>query len=322
MPEKTSVREDIFIGLCYYAIEDRYGHIPHYIKFSDDSFRVEELINEELIGNNGYYLYKYEKDWGIDSSYIEKYVAKYNGKVLGKKDKYSKALQYIISKKRIHNKNFKLIGKVPKDVKIPEIHIGNRFILKIKVSDSYTYLNIIKERIKKLTETFVPNYYGYQRFGRNRINHIIGFDLIKEVFKDKINWNLEKNRLKLYLNAFQSYIFNHSLNKMIEKREFDSIKYPVLGYAIRDLPIYTYEVISTLNLNWSDLKKTLYKLRYSGVDLFGSLRRTAINFIEAPIIMDHYDDIIEVKFAISRGQYATIVLREILKPKNPSIQGY
>ena len=158
----------------------------------------------------------------------------------------------------------------------------------------------------------VPNYFGIQRFGKDIKNHVIGkyiikrrfnnaLQLINEIYRTdykKIN-SVPKNQLKFFIHAYQSWLFN----KTIEKVKTGLV--PIFGYntklkksdsVIKDL--LKKEDVSQKNFQISDLR-----LRCNG-----SYRKACVNVNIEKIIQ--VNDIL-LKFTLPKGSYATTVLKEI-----------
>ncbi|GEM_PF-4633364 len=345
MRVKSHSHEDIFIGLCNYSIPLEWESIGHAIKFSKDSFKVEEIINDDHISTSGYYLYKIVKSWGINSSDIERNLRKYSARLLGKKDKYSIAKQYVISEKPIRRPGYMYIGRVNKDIKTNELHIANKFDIMVRIRDSGKIDEIIN-RLEEIRKYPILNYFGYQRFGVKRRNHIVGYRIIKSVDRlHKFKWKIHRDILRLYVNAFQSYIFNHTLNQYVYpthnlravERQKDGERnkmyflqiggirvpsIPIIGYSMKKLPKYLEDIINKWGIQWGGLRRRLYELKRLGIDLFGSLRPVYIHFLEEPHVKNIHNETIEISFTILRGQYATIILREIFRPRKPRVIGY
>ena len=344
---KSWVHEDISIGLCYYAV-DTSSYIPHQIKSGPGTFIVEEIIDENLLSTDGdIHIYKIDKAWGVDSTQIIEYLRRYGAYPLGRKDKYADAIQYILSKRRMRKSGFEYVGSIPKGIRTSELHIGNRFEIEVHVEDLARYREDIEEIVyEKLLSSNIPNYYSYQRFGIFRINHLRGYRLIREVAslpqkdlgKEVTNTYGGKDIARLLINSFQAYVFNHTLNASIRRsgdlpkslqkifvkkidggEEVDGC--PVLGYSLTDIPQDIEDILKIMGISVGELKRILYRLRYLGIDVYGDLRPTKIVFLETPEI-EFQGQTAKIKFSISRGQYATQVLREIFKPKYPSKQGY
>ncbi len=348
MYQKSQVHEDVFIGLCYYASNDL-TYIPHRIKSGPGSFKVEEIIDENLVTKDGdIYVYKITKKWGVNSTQLNNYLRRYGATTLGRKDKYAETIQYVLSKRRIGKEGFEYIGSISRDIRVSDLHLGNRFEITVEVKDTSRYKRKIEEIVlNDIQKSRIPNYFSYQRFGIHRINHIRGYRFVREmasISKDALRRELTnkyggKDVARLLINSFQAYLFNQAINISIKRggglpktkhrislRNFEgrvlmSDAYPVIGYGLTYTPTELKEILEKIGFSIYDLKRLLYRFKYIGIDVYGDLRPVEILFLEPPEIW--FDgDIVKIKFAISRGQYATQVIREIFKPRHPSRQGY
>jgi len=134
----------------------------------------------------------------------------------GLKDKHGMTMQYISLPKRFLNKIEKFSH--PK-IKILEKHIhsnklkighlkGNRFFIRLK-KVSPTDAKKIDKVLKEIKKFGIPNYFGYQRFGRDN-SAIQG----KQIIEGEL---VIRNRAveKLLINAYQSELFNKWLTERI-----------------------------------------------------------------------------------------------------------
>lgn len=105
----------------------------------------------------------------------------------GEKDKYAVTTQLIWTPKlrfleeRIVTRDFELIYLF--DVKEIDTSwmLGNKFKITVR---KIAKPEMVEERIKKLIDgkVSIPNYYDIQRFGKRRINHIIGYYLLNSKY--------------------------------------------------------------------------------------------------------------------------------------------
>jgi len=147
--------------------------------------------------------------------------------------------------------------------------------------------------------------------------------------------------LKLFVNAYQSYLFNLILSKRLElglnvneavdgdivvrgvqyercsKRkvidpDFERILVPVLGYDSRIPSGSSGEIINEV-LEVEGLTLSNFKIKeIPQISCRGTLRPTPMvvhNFAWSPLTRNSY----RVRFMLERGMYATIVLRELIK---------
>ena len=156
----------------------------------------------------------------------------------GLKDKNALTYQYIsINKKyeeslaRFSHPSIKIVETTRHKNKIRLGHLkGNRFFIRLK---KVTPLNAkkIDEVIKIIAEEGMPNYFGYQRFGIDGENYRLGQEIVEG--KRQVR---DKKLRRLYINAYQSHLFNLWLSKRVENSKLlKSFSYKELG-DIFDLP--------------------------------------------------------------------------------------
>jgi tRNA pseudouridine13 synthase len=101
---------------------------------------------------------------------------------------------------------------------------GNRFRLRLRgVKD----LGAAQESLSRLTARGVPNYFGEQRFGRERDNADRGKLLL---LGQRLPKRPERFERKMYLSAFQSLLFNRALAARVLAGTFDQA---LLGDVLR-----------------------------------------------------------------------------------------
>lgn len=136
----------------------------------------------------------------------------------GLKDKNAMTIQYIsIPKKyekaieKFSHENIKILEKTKHNNKIKIGHLkGNKFFIRLKRVKAFDAKKI-EEVISKISIYGMANYFGFQRFGIGANNYKKGEALIKGELKEK------NRRLKqMYINSYQSYLFNQWLSKRIE----------------------------------------------------------------------------------------------------------
>jgi tRNA pseudouridine13 synthase len=184
-------------------------------------FIVEEIPNE--FSNKGNFLIlkikkEYTSTWELISIISKKLGITENliG-YAGLKDKNATTTQYIsipLNKSRdfelINSKNIEILDsfKHHEKIKIGDLK-GNKFKINLKDIDPNT-LHILYQNISKIQKHGMPNYFGYQRFGKdNNFEKSRAIAYGEEVLSDK--------KLESFLTlAYQSYFFNDWLKKRIE----------------------------------------------------------------------------------------------------------
>ena len=145
---------------------------------------------------------------------------------------------------------------------------------------------------------------------------------------------------RFYIQAFQSYLFNHSLSSAFSNEEnlfssqeedvcFDSngklgkyhkgmnqtLAMPIVGYSYYKKTRFDYYINTVLEREEVSPKDFFIK-EMQEVSNEGGFRQTSITCTDT----SSTKNIIE--FSLSRGSFATILLREIIKPTNPIHAGF
>jgi tRNA pseudouridine13 synthase len=159
----------------------------------------------------------------------------------GLKDKHSMSIQHISVLKKYED----LISKI----ETSQIKILNKFCHKNKLkighlkSNDFTVMFKKVDRVnahklscvlKDIKAFGLPNYFGFQRFGNDGLNHQLGEKIIEK------NKKIRNKRDMFLANAYQSKLFNDWLSKRVEMSiqidSFTNIQLEELG--IKDSQIY------------------------------------------------------------------------------------
>jgi tRNA pseudouridine13 synthase len=280
--------------------------------------------------------------------------------------------------------------------------MGNQF----EISITNPNRNDISEFITEIRN--IPNYYGLQRFGSERlVTHLVGREIIKrnfkravemflchtteydtqyskeirEKFKDPKNYgnviktipkgmDLERNILRslangrdyiaalrsvpinirrLFVHAYQAFIFNKCLSNMISDGEsittcikndfcFKLENQLTLGKLMKYLNGDNTEMVPAMHLPGYSFKSTdgrierklSHMLKVENIspkDFYvKEMQELSVEggFRQLPILVNDfsYSDDLLVKFKIPVGSYATILLRELMKPNDPIKSGF
>ncbi len=245
---------------------------------------------------------------------------------------------------------------------------GNRFQITLR-DVSQTALPIVQKEMERLEKEGVPNRFGAQRFGNKYDSHLIGKALIKKEWEEALEYVLsdetaqfgklakrikqekEQNSLekavtsiphrlrKLYLSAYQAYLFNAILEKRlpnlgqlwsgdiavkhsngapflvenaaIEQPRADAFEIspsgPIFGYKMRRPAgeVLTLEV----ELLTSEGVKTETFRKVAGIRLPGTRRplRMSMELHQVTTV----DVGLRISFTLPAGGYATVVLEEL-----------
>ncbi len=201
------------------------GHsvIDFHFKQSARDFVVEEIPLYEF-SNEGEHLVLYVRKKNTSTSEMIGQIARYLGiknkdiGYAGLKDKHAMTKQYISLHKKyedamdsFENENIKILSKTYHNNKIRIGHLkGNRFFIRVKKVNP-TDAKKIDEALKKISKYGMPNFFGYQRFGNDGDNHILGEKIAKGEKKER------NPRVRtLLINAYQSHLFNLWLSRRLE----------------------------------------------------------------------------------------------------------
>jgi len=291
-------------------------------KQTKDDFIVDEISEKKFKGKGNFFILRIKKQslstWDLlshisDVLGIDEHLIGY----AGLKDKHATTTQYISiplhkSKeyKLLNNKNIKVIETFihDKKLRIGDL-VGNRF--KINLHDiKPESLPQIYQTISQIQKNGMPNYFGYQRFGKEsnfeKSKRIVEGE---EVLKDK---KLEKF-MKL---AYQSYFFNAWLASRIElsKNEKSNKLLPLEGDVFK---LHDRTTITGL-LPGRDILRAKEKAREIEErfdDLFiqdKGYRRDA--WIKPQEIKNKYNEethTILLSFTLPKSSYATVFIENI-----------
>ena len=140
--------------------------------------------------------------------------------------KYEEAL------KSFNHDNLKILETTYHNNKIKIGHLkGNKFFIRLKRVGSIEKRKI-EEALGQIVHNGIPNYFGYQRFGIEGDNYKKGKDIIDGKLKEK-----RRNLKQMYINAYQSYLFNSWLSKRIEISKLIEAFEPKEIYQRLNLPL-------------------------------------------------------------------------------------
>jgi tRNA pseudouridine13 synthase len=190
-----------------------------YTKSSNNFFVKEEPLYP--FSNNGEYIIALIKKENIDTWNMCQIISEYIGVKIkeigycGLKDKDATSTQYISIPKSYQEKlekfsheNIQILSITKHENKLKIGHLkGNHFTILLNETNIF---DILKTRCEIISQYGMANYFGYQRFGRDRENYIIGRDIVEG--KKRIR---EKHKSKFFISAYQSYLFNNWLNDRI-----------------------------------------------------------------------------------------------------------
>jgi tRNA pseudouridine13 synthase len=200
-----------------------HSKIDVYFKQSKDDFVVTEIPLYEFSGQGEHLiLFLRKKDlstWDA-VNILSNHIGCKSKDIgyAGLKDKNAMTVQYISVPKQYEEKidtfehsNIKILNKTYHNNKIRVGHLkGNKFFIRLKrvfASDAKKLESVLEQ----ISNYGMPNYFGFQRFGIEGDNYTKGEELIEGKRKEK-----NRKLRQMYLNAYQSNLFNQWLSNRIE----------------------------------------------------------------------------------------------------------
>ncbi|WP_297442616.1 tRNA pseudouridine(13) synthase TruD [Sulfurimonas sp.] len=205
----------------FYSLE--HASIDFHFKQSPRDFVVEEIPLYEFSGEGEHLILQVRKK-NLTTNEMVGQFARYLGiknkeiGYAGLKDKNAMTVQYISLHKKYEEAlegfsfdGIKILSKTYHNNKIRIGHLkGNRFYIKLKKVNP-TSATKIDEALKNIDTFGLPNFFGYQRFGRDGNNHILGEKIAKGEARER-----NPRVKKLLINAYQSHLFNLWLSRRLE----------------------------------------------------------------------------------------------------------
>ena len=126
---------------------------------------------------------------------------------------------------KLEHPNIKLLNVTKHNNKIKLGHLkGNRFFMRLKKVMPSEYARL-KNALNKISNEGMPNYFGYQRFGKFGDNHVAGKEIVEGKRKER-----NQNVKKFLISAYQSYLFNEwlafriDLSRLVEGFDKNELK--------------------------------------------------------------------------------------------------
>ena len=200
-----------------------HSNIDVYFKQSKDDFVVTELPLYEFTGEGEHLILKIRKK-DLATWDMLQILSDYTGVktrdigYAGLKDKNAMTIQYISVHRsyeevldKFEHPQIKILEKTYHNNKIRIGHLkGNHFFIRLKRVQPLHKMKL-ESALKEIAILGMPNYFGFQRFGLDGDNYKKGEALISGTLKVR-----DRKLRQMYINAYQSYLFNSWLSKRIE----------------------------------------------------------------------------------------------------------
>lgn len=246
-------------------------------KQNREDFVVTEIPLYEFSGEGEHLIIKFRKKdlttWDAVQIFSEQLACR-NRDIgyAGLKDKNAMTIQHISIPKSCEEKlasfsheNIKILEITKHNNKIRVGHLkGNKFFIRLKRVTSLDAKKI-EEALSHISTLGMPNYFGFQRFGIEGNNYKKGEAIVKGELREK-----NRKLKQMYINAYQSYLFNSWLSKRIEiSKLIDSFSAKEI-YKKINLPL---ELVS-------EMKKQKHPLKIMIGDLMSHYPFGKIFFVE------------------------------------------
>lgn len=201
------------------------------LKAEPEHFRVSEQLGYSLAGEGEHWMVRLQKT-GENTSFVANELAKACGVKskdigwAGLKDRHAVTEQWFsvhlpkgdpdIRGFLAQYPHIKQLETTRHNKKLrPGELAGNQFVLTLT---QVTDIDSVVERLEKIKHLGVPNYFGEQRFGRERNNVIEARRWGKENVRTR-----NANKRSLYLSAARSWIFNRVLSERVLQNGFTQV---------------------------------------------------------------------------------------------------
>ncbi|MBI2109628.1 tRNA pseudouridine(13) synthase TruD, partial [Candidatus Woesearchaeota archaeon] len=213
------------------------------IKVIPEDFYVEEDFEPKLDGREYAYFKLKKRNWST-IEVITALAARLQVPVkwfgyCGNKDKNAVTVQYV----SLYNGDKDKLDRIKvKDLELEFLGYGNERIT-LGMNRGNLFKIIIRDLEKEIEvkNRKVLNLFDEQRFGKDNLNMKVGRAIIKKNFKEACRLldlsadgkdyigvlsKLDKRRMRFYVNAYQSYLWNQVVSRL--NKEFEKV--PLIGF--------------------------------------------------------------------------------------------
>ena len=328
-------------------IEKRYGLVLKSLGLKDANAKTQQ------------YVYAYKKINSLEEYNGKKYSAQRVGfvkKPISKKDMLGNYFEIRVSDLNDTLPSFSgnenilnFFGYQRFGSKRPITHLVGKSIIKGDYEEAIEYLLNFSSKYDSEKNNEIRKLIS-ERNSESEIIELLPYsmDIERNLLRQLSNDNDSKNAIRsipltlrrFYIQAYQSFLFNKTLslayefeeqlfapenddvcfdkNFVLGKFENDSsqkLAIPLVGHSYYKKSRFDYYIKKVLEEELLTPKDFFIK-DFQELSIDGGFRNASINYLNFQI----HENLI--KFQLSRGSYATIVLREILKPSNPLDCGF
>ena len=328
-------------------IEKRYGLVLKSLGLKDAHAQTEQ------------YVYTYKKTNSLEEYSGKKYSAQRLGfvqKPISKKDMLGNSFEIQISDLTESLPSFtndekilNFFGYQRFGSKRPITHLVGKSIVKGDYEEALEYLLNFSSKYDSEKNNELRKLISERKSESEVIESLpYSMDIERNLLKQLSNDSNPKNAIRsiplalrrFYIQAYQSFLFNKTLslayefeeelflpidddvcfdkNSILGKFQNDStqkLAIPLVGHSYYKKSRFDYYIKKILDEELL-IPKDFFIKDFQEISVDGGFRNTSINYLNFEM------DENMIKFQLSRGSYATIVLREILKPLNPLDCGF
>ncbi len=288
-------------------------------KQTPKDFFVEEILSRKPLSKGRFAILRIKK-WRMSTWELIEEIGRYTKSVgyAGLKDKHATTIQHISIDSRdlpiilkINSPRWQVVDHFKSDrpLKMGDL-VGNRFVINLHGVED---LKILRAALEELSKSGVPNYFGYQRFGKDGLKKAKAF--IEGDYFPK-----DRKVARMLTAIYQSYLFNAWLAKRIElsDEEFKVLKGDV--YRIGGKFVVAKEVpqkgIVTGLLPGSKVVRAGFEAArierlFDEPLLAKGARRDALVYPK-DIDVKQIKNGAKIAFFLPKGSYATIVVESLL----------
>ncbi len=307
---------------------------------NEKDFVVDEIPMEEFLGRGNYLILKVQKveltTWDMIAVFAE-FLAIPAQKIGygGLKDKHATTTQYLSLEtkyeallKKFQHKQIKILSTTrhSHSIRMGDL-AGNRFSINLYDVDAID-AGKIEKVARKIAKSGLPNYFGYQRFGRDAGS----IEQAREMIKGELF--IEDAKLKSFLiSVYQSYYFNEWLRERIMlSKESGSSEFVLLSgdvFISRDGKLSTPKLIPSKEFAAKKIVPTgllcgrdTFRAKYDAAEIEkkyddeflqekGQRREALVYPADIDCKYIKKETMLNISFTMPKGSYATVFLESI-----------
>lgn len=305
------------------------------IKQLPEDFIVKEISNVKIKSRGSYLYFKLgKKNWNtldaVKAMSKRLNIPLKNTGFAGSKDRKA-VTEQLVSFKRV--KKEKIESLKLKDISLTFLGYGDEPITLGDLKGNYFEIVVRNlDNFKIKIPKKIINYFDEQRFSRNNIE--VGRSIIKKDFKKaceilglKVKNNdcigalkeIPKRLLKMYVNAYQSCIWNEAVKRAIDKG-IKAKEIPLVGFGTNagEFPEVKEIIKELLEKEKTSLNDFIIK-QIPELSQEGGLRKVSVKVKDFKVLEKGDDELnkgkkkIKISFTLPKGSYGTRVVKEMTK---------